>query len=173
MRFKIVLQLPDPPAEIPINYQQSLLSWFQEEFTAVKKGICGSAHDPSAGKLPYFTFSRLLIPKRKVINDRLVILCNEIEMQLGVYAGIEELNLIKESLQTRRVTIGDCHSKAELYVKNIKTLPEPGFSREMYFYTLSPVCISNDKKKIGQLSLARYIHPEEENYPRLFFDKLK
>jgi len=70
MRLKLSFHIP-PHSEIPINYNYPLASAI---YRAVKRADSGLFMELHSSKVPkLFTFSKLMIPNRKIVGDKIIV----------------------------------------------------------------------------------------------------
>jgi CRISPR-associated endoribonuclease Cas6 len=178
MRFKITLQLIDTRLTIlPINYQYELSAWIYHTIHFANPEFSEWLHQKgySTGtqRFKFFTFSNLEFPHGgyKVAGDRLRILLETCSLQISFLIDDAAMPFITGIFQNQDFVLGDTQSRVPFKVQRIERLPDPDFSNEMTFTTLSPVVVGKSRMAEGGKG-TEYLSPEDNEYERLFFQNL-
>ncbi len=175
MRFKLILSLSDRKQNtLPVNYQFQLSEWINKlinqsdpEFTAylqakgfldAKKHFC------------LYTFSNLNVRHREIAGDRLTVKSDPVELLISTIPDETVQHFIGGVFRNRKFTLADRVSGAGFKVNSIEELPDPIFTDEMTFRSLSPIFVS---QKIEGRKQAKYLSPADEGYVQLIIDNLK
>lgn len=175
MRFRVTLQHVGHERRIPINYAYPISSWIYRVIYGVDSKFAewlhssGYSNDNKRFKL--FTFSNLLINRKKIEGDRLVVLSPEVHLILSFFPEAIIEKFIIGVFQDQLCVIGDRKSRVHFRVANIERLPDVRLGDENVFRCLSPICIARtvpwrDKKS------AEYVHPEDPGFGKLLFENL-
>jgi len=175
MRFRLTLELKNPKERIlPLNYQYELSSWIYHVLNTGSPEFATWLHDEGytddKKQFRMFTFSNLIIPQRKIQADRLEVMSRDINMIVSMLPDKMIRHFITGLFQDQSFTLGDRLSRVPLKVISVEGLPEPLFSGCMEFTSLAPILISFLYP--GE-RYARYLRPDAEGYPILFFRNLK
>jgi CRISPR-associated endoribonuclease Cas6 len=178
MRFKIILHLPHPNnVTLPINYQFELSSWIYRTIEHANPDFSAWLHEKGyssgAQRFKFFTFSHIDIPYGgfERSDDRLIIRSETCSLQISFLLEDAALPFITGIFQHQEFEIGDKTSRARFRVKSIELQPEPEFSNQMSFATLSPIVVSRSRLSEGNKN-AQYLSPGEPAYERLFLHNL-
>jgi len=164
MRFKLNIGLHGNKNRLPINYQYELSSFIyktlQRGDMEYSKWLHNNGFQLKGKPFKLFTFSNFIIPYRDIDKKegRIIIKSSDIYWHLSFLPEISTENFIKGIFCEKRFSIGDKKSKVEFYVRSIEIYPEPEFSKEMQFKTLTPINISR-KDEEGKII---YMDPAEE-----------
>lgn len=176
MRFRLNIQL-SPDALIPINYQYELSSWIYHVINNADSEFADWLHKTgfTDGKRNYklFTFSNLIVSNYEIIkeDERLKIKSREIGLILSFLMPEAAEKFIVGIFKNQNFTIGDKISKADFFIKTIEKLPEPVWTDNMTFKTLSPVLIGYKEKPTSDFN-TEYLSPNDEKYENLFFGNI-
>ncbi len=146
MRAKLVLESNE--VLLPYNYNYHLSSAIYSAFENADPDLADYLHRSKEIKL--YTFSRLLIQKRKVKEDGLLI---EGPVHLYISTGKELIMKagIEGALSKGKLRVGD----VEFLIRSIEILEKPNFSKALDGYiegkTLSPVNTTTKRMKDGEL----------------------
>ncbi len=164
MRLALSLRPDRIPCIIPFDYAHAL--------TAVVYGFLDSAshdyarflHDEGyrsgAKRFKLFTFSQLLIPKRKIKKDGLVCLSSEIAWQIS-----SPISEFIEHLAQGLLSLGRMRLGANAFgIERVEVLPAPRFSREMSCRSLSPIVVALGSEREGKFG-ARYLRAGDPEFP--------
>ena len=157
MRFllKLVVDKPIFGNILPLNYQYELSSFV---YAAIHRSDAqystwlhqnGFIADNKQFRL--FTFSHLHVPKYNIAGDRLMIESPTVEWQITFLPERSTEEFIRGLFSEQVFTLGDRQSKVQFRVTGIELMPEPIFSPDMVFTTLSPVCIARHIPETNQI----------------------
>jgi CRISPR-associated endoribonuclease Cas6 len=166
MRFRLILEVNKNAFGniIPINYQYEqsaviyhILSRASEEYS---HWLHDNGYALARGKrFKLFCFSRLKIEKRQILakEERIRILSNTIEWQISFLPEKSTEKFIQGLFANQTFEIGDKTSTVQFHVRNVEVLPQPKYTNEMEFSTMSPICLRCQKEEGG----AEYISPSD------------
>lgn len=157
MRFKLTLTIEKEPFgnRLPINYQYELSSFV---YAAIHRSDAqystwlhqnGFVADNKQFRL--FTFSHLFVSKYNIAGDRLIIESPTVEWQIAFLPERSTEEFIRGLFSEQVFTLGDRQSKVQFRVTGIELMPEPVFSTDTVFTTLSPVCIARHIPETKQI----------------------
>ena len=175
MRFRLTLELTNPRERIlPLNYQYELSSWIYHALNSADPAFAIWLHDKGytddRKQFKLFTFSNLVIPQRRIQADRLEIRSRDISMIITMLPDEMGSHFITGLFQDQSFALGDRLTQVPLKVASVEGLAEPAFSGNMSFTALSPLLISY---KYPEDRYARYLSPDQPDYPALLFRNLK
>lgn len=187
MRFKLLLQVNKRALGniLPINYQYEQSAAIYKILASSNKAYASWLHDngfrlENGKTFKLFTYSRFKIEKRRVFRDkeRLQILSDTIEWQISFLPERSTEAFIQGIFQDQIFEIGDTKSAVQFIVRNVEVVPEPMYSEEMFFSTMSPICLkflrSDGKVDYLSPSDSRAVILQFNNLSdkyRLFYDK--
>jgi CRISPR-associated endoribonuclease Cas6 len=174
MRLKLSLAVDSTINLLPLNYRYEFSAWI---YKTIHAGNCEFSHwlhqrgyTLENKRFKLFTFADIFIhPPWKRLGDRIKIFSGRAEVQLSFYLEEAVEHFLIGLFQNQRFPIADRRSKAEFEVQTVERLPDPEFTPEMTFRTLSPVCLS---RTVPGKAHAEYLHPADSDYPSYFFDNL-
>jgi len=167
MRVKLTLSPVQSETIINLNYNYFLSGVVYRLIESSSPTYAKFLHDlgyqpdGSLRRFKHFTFSRLVVRRRKIEGGQLRILSGPVEWQVSL--------LVEEALQHFVVGLFEKQEfwiereDCRFVVEQVETLPEPEWNRSMMFRMLSPLTISVPEKRNGKL-LPHYLRPED---PRL------
>lgn len=158
MRFKLTLTVEKEPFgnRLPINYQYELSSFV---YAAIHRSDAqystwlhqnGFVADNKQFRL--FTFSHLYVSKYNITDDRLIIESPTVEWQIAFLPERSTEEFIRGLFSEQVFTLGDRQSKVQFRVTGIELMPDPVFTSDTVFTTLSPVCIARHIPETNQIS---------------------
>ncbi len=163
MRIKISLLSQRAPFELPANYNYQLTSLIYELLASSSQDFSTFLHDDgfkiAHKRFKLFTFSRLLIPKRRIEGARLIALSEHLELLIS--SPISEFieHLAQGLLSRGRIKIVD----HELSIEQVEVLAKPAFREEMRFTCLSPLVVSTGAKRNEKL-FAKYLRHDDPQF---------
>lgn len=151
MRFKLILQVlkQDLGNELPINYQYELSSAIYKILSKSNASYSHWLHEngfiADNKRFKLFTFSHLVIPNFKINKERqrLIILSDIIEWYISFLPEKSTQKFIEGVFMQQSFQIGDKISTINFAVREVQALPPIHYKQEMYFDTISPICISH------------------------------
>lgn len=157
MRFSVKLELDKSGFgnTLPLNYQYELSSFV---YAAIHRSDAqystwlhqnGFIADNKQFRL--FTFSHLNVPQYSITGDRLKIESPAVEWQIGFLPERSTEEFIRGLFSEQVFTLGDRQSKVQFRIASIELMPEPNFSVDKVFTTLSPVCIARHTPETNQI----------------------
>jgi CRISPR-associated endoribonuclease Cas6 len=177
MRIRLTLEKPaGGGAVLPINYQYELSAWIYRTIHRSDADFATWLHEQGYSyegrRFKHFTFSNIKVPQRRIEGDRLHVLSDQVEMQLGFGLPDSMQHFIQGLFQEQRMAIGDRISRADFVVQGVEVLPEPPLSGNTRFRTLSPVCITEGiDGDVGRSGT--YLGPDHPHYGDLLGENLK
>jgi CRISPR-associated endoribonuclease Cas6 len=175
MQFKLTLQCLDPNPVIPINYQYELSAWIYSVIERADEQYAAFLHQEgfvSDGlkNFKMFCFSQLNFLEFAIVGDRLHIKKPTVSMVIGFYVDRSAETFIRGLFSDIHLTLGDRRSRARMQVREVQLIkttlsPQGGKVR---FRTKSPLMLG---RKLAD-GKEEYLHPDEPDYPRLFFHNL-
>ena len=178
MRFKVSLQISKNSSNIlPINYQYELSAWIYHTIHFANPEFSEWLHEKgySTGtqRFKFFTFSNLDIPHGgyKVAGDRLRILSETCSLLISFLIEDAAMPFITGIFQNQDFILGDNLSRVPFKVQMVERLPDPVFTNEMTFTTLSPVVVGKSRLTEGGKG-TEYLSPEDTDYAKIFFQNL-
>lgn len=175
MRFKLHISFVGKnPFKIPLNYQYPLSAWIYKTIHNGSNEFAAWLHEKgymdSKRQYKLFSFSQLEIDQFSVDSDRLIINNPHAEFVINFVAQEAAEPFIKGLFQQQTGSIGDKSSHVDFTIHQIEKLPEPNFSENMVFKTLSPLVISKTPENRNGLPI--FLHPEEPDFARILHDNL-
>jgi CRISPR-associated endoribonuclease Cas6 len=177
MRFKLTLKVNRQKFgdELPINYLYESSAAIYRILSKADKDYATWLHDNgfelSRGKrFKLFTFSRFFIPEYKIIpkKGRIKILCDTIEWQISFLPERSTQKFIEGLFSNQIFEVGDRRSAVQFEIRSVEAMPEPEYTEEMEFNTLSPMCIKFKREDGGK----DYLSPTDVRSPFLIFNGL-
>ena len=175
MRFRLALAVKRGSV-LPINYQYPISSWIYKSINRADSEFATFLHQKGysgafSGKpFKFFTFSKLHIPKKEIYQDRLIIHCPEVYLDISFLVENAAEKFITGVFQSQHAGIGDIKSQVDFEVGRIEAHPVP-VREEMVLKTASPIVVSAPDLS-GSKMKARYLSPEEEGYKKYFLKNL-
>lgn len=176
MRFKIHLGVARGSV-LPINYQYPISSWIYKSINRADSEFAKFLHEkgytgPKEGKpFKFFTFSKLVIPKREIFEDRLIIKCPVIYFEVSFLIEEAVEKFITGIFQNQYFGIGDKKSNVDFEVMGIEARPISIESDEVKVTTHSPIVVCQPEHLNGKLR-AKYLSPLDSNYKKYFLRNL-
>lgn len=138
MRLKLSFHIP-PHSKIPINYNYYLTSAI---YRAIKKADSEFSMELHSSEVPkLFTFSKLMIPNRKIVGDKIII---ESENAYFFFSSLRNeiaQKLVEGFFARPEIKLGNL----KLSLSQVEILEERKIRGRETFITLSPVYVSKDK----------------------------
>lgn len=140
---------------LPINYQYEMSSFV---YAAIHRSNAqystwlhqnGFIADNKQFRL--FTFSHLHVPQYKINGDRLIIESPTVEWQIAFLPERSTEEFIRGLFSEQVFTLGDHKTKVQFRVTSIELIPDPVFTPDTVFTTLSPVCIARHIPDTNQI----------------------
>ena len=175
MRFRVSLELAErAQRRLPLNYQYELSSVIYRLIHSGNGEYGDWLHDhgymDDRKQFRLFTFSNLMIERKRIEGDRMIIQSPEISMILTMLPTESIQYFINGLFMNQSFTLGDRLSKVPLRVKSIEAMPVKTFRESQTFKLLSPMVLS---LKTENERYARYLSPEEPGYGELLARNLK
>lgn len=168
MRFKITLQVNSRAfgRSLPLNYMYELSSAVYRILSKSDIDYSSWLHkngfEADRKRFKLFTFSRFVIPRYKIDkeNQRLSILSDEVDWYITFLPEKSTRQFIEGVFKFQKMQVGDKRSTVEFMVRSIEILPPLQYKEEMFFETLSPVCISRRGIEVR----TEYLSPAHSDY---------
>ena len=175
MRFRILLDVNKKAFgnKLPVNYQYEQSAAVYRLLSKADENYAAWLHDngfrlENGKRFKLFTFSRFKIEKWRIYpeSERLQILSDTVEWQIGFLPEKSTENFIKGIFRNQLFEIGDKKSAVRFVVRSIEALPEPDYSDKMTFVTLSPLCLKFHRSD----NKTDYLSPADARAPFLLFN---
>jgi CRISPR-associated endoribonuclease Cas6 len=172
MRLLLTLDITGKNNVLPINYQYELSSWIYKVLNFGDKDFTNWLHDKGfisdKKRFKLFTFSNLIVEKHKVEGDRLILGNRKASVIVSFYPVEMFEPFVMGIFKERKFGLGDKQSVVDFVVSQVEKLPEPEFTDDMCFSSISPIHVTwrNDEGLIEHLAPG---HPE---YATLLFGNL-
>jgi len=170
MRIRVTFKNNNVTSSLPINtnyYLSETLQQISYEYNSFLYSLIPRRYR-NGRAFDFFTFSQLLIPKRKIINRKIVVMSKEFHWYISSPFH-QFLGIIAHGLRKR----GKIRIRNQVYeIERVAFLKSPKFSEEgMRFKCLSPVIIQLTKNENiqGVRTLGNFILPDDEK----FIDKVR
>lgn len=163
MRIRVRLAAREVPFALPLSYNHHLAALIYRIIARSSQDFARFLHDEGfrSGKKRFklFTFSQLLLQKRRIAGDRLIGEAPSVE--LLVSSPVDEF---VEHLAAGLLGEGGVElARVPFKIGSIEVLPPPRFSEEMRFTCLSPLVAATVVERGGRLRPHYYRHDD----PRL------
>lgn len=177
MRFGLTLEVNKSAFGnfLPLNYQYEQSALIYRILSNADIAYSSWLHDNGFrlvnGKtFKFFTYSRFMVEKYRIHPkiERLEILSDAVNWEIGFLPEKSTRNFISGIFRNQVFEIGDSFSSVQFIVSSVETFPEPEYSEEMTFVTLSPICL----KIMHQNRKTDYISPDDVRAPRILFGGL-
>lgn len=176
MRFKLTLRINREKYGdfLPLNYQYEASSAIYRIFQQGDKEYAKWLHDNGfhleEGKIfKLFTFSRIF-GSYKIYKEtgRIRLLGDTADWYISFLPEKTTQKFIEGLFANQIFEIGDKKSAVQFHIVCVEAMPEPEYSEEMEFETLSPMCIKF-KNEMGKTD---YLSPTDVRAPFLIFNGL-
>jgi len=158
MRVRIILRAYTPEPIIPVNYNHHLSSLIYRCIKASSLEHATWLHEQGfvlgTKRFKHFTFSRLLIPERKIMGNRLQIFSPQVYWIVSMLVEESLAHFVVGLFLNREVSIGS--SRNRFRITQVVPLEDPVFSSVMKFRTLSPITVSTAVEHDGRLGVYYY-----------------
>ncbi len=150
MRFKLILEINKKAFGniLPINYQYAQSAVIYKILSKANEQYAEWLHEngfqlKSGKRFKLFTYSPFKIEKRDVLkeSERIVIHSETVEWQISFLPEKSTEKFIQGLFVNQVFELGDRRSVVQFKVRNVEILASPEFSEDMYFETMSPICI--------------------------------
>lgn len=170
MRFKITLNVQSHVLgrELPINYSYECSAAIYRILSHSDKDYSLWLHENgfiSGGKrFKLFTFSNLIVPQYGIDKQRqrLILKSDTVEWYISFLPEKSTQQFIEGVFRQQSFRIADRVSGVEFQVREVQVMPPLDYKEEMYFETLSPVCVSK-RRDDGK---SEYLSPSDPSYVR-------
>ena len=164
MRLKITLQSLSEIPKIGINYSYYLASALYRAIERGDPSLSLELHKPNVPKL--FTFSRLMIPRKRFVieGDKIIIESDEVHFFFSTLRSDIAEKLVAGMLSKPEFKI----EKSSFLVSEIRVVKERKIGKKEKFVTLSPVTVSTIEEKNGRREVVD-LYPTD----RRFYEVLK
>jgi len=163
MRIKVRLAAREAPFALPINYNYHLAALIYRTLARSSEDYSRFLHDEGyrsgAKRFKLFTFSQLLLPKRRIAGDKLIGESSFVELLISSPVDQFVNHLASGLLSQNKVELAG----VRFAIKSIEALPLPEFSEGMRFTCLSPLVASTMVERDGKLQPHYYRYDD----PRL------
>lgn len=163
MRVKIQLFSERVPFELPINYNYALTSLIYGILASSSQDFSTFLHNEgfkiAHKRFKLFTFSQLLMPKRRIEGERLISLSERLELLISSPIAEFVEHLAQGLLSRGRIQIAN----HEFLIEQIEVLAQPVFREKMRFTCLSPIVVSTGAKRDKKL-FAKYLRHDDPRF---------
>ncbi len=175
MRFKLTLSLLNRNQNVlPVNYQYELSAWIYKVINQSNPDFAAWLHDrgftDDNKQFRLFTFSNLIVPRREIVKDRLIIKSENVELIISTLPEETIQHFVSGVFRDREFSLGDTISKAGFKISSLEALSSPIFTDEMSFRSLSPLFVSG---KVEGCQYAQYFSPDYEGYAQMMINNLR
>lgn len=176
MRFKLTLKINREKYgdTLPLSYQYEASSAIYRILSKADKEYSTWLHDNGFNfdpkkKFKLFTFSRIF-GDYKIFKDaaRIKYFGDVVEWYVSFLPEQSTQKFIEGLFLNQTFEIGDRKSVVQFHITCVEAMPEPDYSEEMEFETLSPICIKL-KNEDGRMD---YLSPKDVRAPYLIFNGL-
>ena len=176
MRFRLHISLVNMEQNMmPLNYQYELSSWIYKTVNLGDKNFTNwlykNGYTTYEKKFRLFTFSSLIVPKYKHLDDRLFINSEKVYFILSFQMEEAIEPYIINLFRNQRFSLGDKKSRSTFQVKYVEKLNDPDFSGQMTFRTLSPIMISKPLEN-RETDKTISLPPESLEFEKILFGNL-
>jgi CRISPR-associated endoribonuclease Cas6 len=174
MRFKLILKVNREKFGdiLPLSYQYELSAAIYRILSKADAEYATWLHDNGFELNPkkrfkLFTFSRLRIPDSRLLarEGKLKIYSDTIDWQITFLPERSTKTFIEGLFVNQTFEVGsDRRTTVQFTIVSVEAMPEPEYSEEMEFDTISPMCIKliNDNKTY-------YLSPSDVRAPYIIF----
>lgn len=141
MRLKLTFQPESPNLVIPFSANDFVVGYI---YRAIKKSSSVHAkwlHDVGFSldyrKFKFFTFSRFMIPRRKIVKSGIKVLSREVYIFISFLMPRTLENFVSGMFENQNLYLGT--EDKILILESVEVLPEPEFKDRMKFRTISPI----------------------------------
>lgn len=167
MRIKLTLKPLNKVCSIPINYQYPISSAIYKVLSHASNDYAQWLHNHgylSLNKKPMklFVFSKLLIPNRKIENNKITIF-DFCDCTLFVSSPLSKdfiQHFVVGLFQQQEIEIGSQYTVGRFVIHQVETLADPLISSENKFTCLSPIVVSSKHLHKGKEKIY-YIRPDD------------
>jgi len=160
MRLRITLVPQSRPTVIPVNYNYilSALIYRLIDTSSAEHAEWLHTYGFTLGskRFKHFTFSRLLVPQRKILGRELHILSEQVHWIVSFLVERSLEHFVTGVFQNQEVWIGRADNR--FVITSVEALESPTFIPEMKFKTLSPIVVSAPVER-GDRLVAYYYRP--------------
>lgn len=169
MRLKITLVPQARPLVIPVNYNYHLsaLVYRLIDLSSAEHAEWLHTYGFTLGgkRFKHFTFSRLLVPSRRIVGRDLHILSPAVEWIVSFLIERSLEHFILGLFEKQEVWIAS--ERNRFVITSVEVLETPTFTSEMKFKTLSPIVVSGPVERSGRPTrdvrlMAYYFRPNDE-----------
>ena len=175
MRFKLTLNVNKNAFgnRLPINYQYEQSAVIYRILASGNEQFAMWLHEngyqlESGKRFKLFTYSPFKVEKRRIVNDRLILLSDTIEWQISFLPEKTTEQSVLGLFASQTFEVGDKKNVVQFHVQRVELLPSPVFSEEMVFSAMSPLCIRN---KNGDGSMT-YLSPCDQRAKGIILEGL-
>lgn len=179
MRFKLLLEVNKTVFGnvLPIDYQYAMSSAIYKILSHGDETYATWLHDngfehESGKRFKLFCFSPLKIEKRHHPDnsDKLCINSDIVEWQISFLPEKSTEDFIKGLFSKQIFELANPNSpKVQFTIKQVEVMPEPIYSKEMTYSTMSPICVKF-KLENGKID---YLSPKDVRSINILLDNLK
>jgi CRISPR-associated endoribonuclease Cas6 len=178
MRFKLTLKVNKEKFGdiLPLSYQYELSAAVYRILSSADSEYATWLHDNGfeldfKKRFKFFTFSRLRIPDSRLLahEGKLKIYSDIIDWQITFLPERSTKTFIEGLFMNQTFEVGsDRRTTVQFTIVSVEAMPEPEYSEDMEFDTISPMCI----KLKDEDNRALYLSPSDVRAPYLIFNGL-
>lgn len=162
MRIILTLKPDRIPLTIPFAYTHALTAIVYKFLDRSSHDYARFLHDEGyqsgTKRFKLFTFSQLLIPRRRITPEGILCLSEQITWQIS-----SPITEFVEHLATGLLQLGQMRlGEHEFTLLRVEVAPRPAMSETMRLRCLSPIVVSTAQERAGRLQ-ARYLRADDAN----------
>jgi len=170
MRFKITFNRTGKQRMLPMDYQYYLSAWIYKVIGKADRGFAEFLHMEGYGdgrrRFKLFNYSPLDFGRPVLWKEKSLfeITTDRLTLNVSFLMSDAAEKFIIGLFNNQEAYIGDRFNGLDLTVSQIERLPDPEFSRSMFYRATSPVVVS----RLGEGDqYAQYLSPEDPEYAGL------
>lgn len=176
MRLRITFSQGGKKQLIPINYNYFISSFLYRTIETADPAYSEWLHDcgyASGSKtFKFFTFSGLHIPERELVHNSYInVLSPKIELTVSMLSEKAVENFVIGMFENKKLKIHNNCASSEFDIYTVEQIPDPQFTSDMTFRTMSPMVISKNVIYRDRPS-AKYLSPDDEDFEDYFVRNL-
>lgn len=154
MRLKLSFHV-SPGSQIDLSYSYYIASAFYRAIERADPSTSIELHLPNVPK--FFTFSKLMIPERRIVNDKIIIESDEVYIFFSTMKDNIAQKLVEGLFMKPEIKIRD----TKLDLSQIEVLKEKRIGKREKFVTLSPINVSKVENNRERRAVDLYPTQEE------------
>uniref|UniRef100_A0A7J2TK39 CRISPR-associated endoribonuclease Cas6 n=1 Tax=Archaeoglobus fulgidus TaxID=2234 RepID=A0A7J2TK39_ARCFL len=154
MRLKLSFRV-QPFSQIDLNYSYYIASAIYRAIERADPYTSLELHLPNVPK--FFTFSKLMIPEKRIANDKIIIESDEVYIFFSTMKDKIAQKLVEGLFMKPEIRVGD----TKMDLSQIEVLREKKIGRREKFVTLSPINVSKVENNGERRAVDLYPTQEE------------